>query len=138
MTEQRLNKSLWCVRLAKTRTGAARLVAAGKVRINGERALKPSQLVHTGDVVTATPLGGLKVLRVIDVTERRVSANIAETLYEDLTPEDGVNIGDIVIQAILQDRGIITGDIVEFGLGEPLFPIGSNNPRLPMAACGRH
>ena len=95
-------------------------------------------MVYTSDVVTATPLGELKVLRVIDVTERRVSANIAETLYEDLTPEDGVNIGDIVIQAILQDRGIITGDIVEFGLGEPLFPIGSNNPRLPMAACGRH
>jgi ribosome-associated heat shock protein Hsp15 len=88
MAEQRLDKWLWCARLAKTRTGAARLVAAGKVRINGERARKPSRLVHTGDVVTATPIGGLKVLRVIDIAERRVSASLSQTLYEDLTPED--------------------------------------------------
>lgn len=88
MPEQRLDKWLWCVRLVKTRTSAARLVAAGKVRINGERAVKPSRLVRLGDVVTATPLSGLKVLRVIDVTERRVSASIVPTLYEDLTPVD--------------------------------------------------
>lgn len=88
MPEQRLDKWLWSARLVKTRTGAARLIAAGKVRINSERALKPSRLVRTGDVVTAMPLGGLKVLRVINVTERRVSASLAQTLYEDLTPED--------------------------------------------------
>lgn len=88
MPEQRLDKWIWCARLVKTRTGAARLVAAGKVRINGDRALKASRLVHLGDVVTATPIGGLKVLRVINVAERRVSASLAQTLYEDLTPED--------------------------------------------------
>lgn len=88
MPEQRLDKWLWCARLVKTRTGAARLVAAGKVRINGDRVRKPSRLVHTGDVVTATPIGGLKVLRVIDVSERRVSASLTKTLYDDLTPED--------------------------------------------------
>lgn len=88
MAEQRLDKWLWCARLIKTRTGAARLIAAGKVRINGVRALKPSRLVHIGDVVTATPLGGLSVLRVVDITERRGPASLAQTLYEDLTPED--------------------------------------------------
>ena len=35
MPEQRLDKWLWCARLAKTRTGAARLIEAGKIRING-------------------------------------------------------------------------------------------------------
>lgn len=40
MSEQRLDKSLWCARLTKTRSGAARAIAEGKVRINGERALK--------------------------------------------------------------------------------------------------
>ena len=88
MPEQRLDKWLWCARLARTRTGAARLIAAGKVRINGERVIKPSRLVHMSDVVTATPLSGLRVLRVLEVTERRVSASIAQTLYEDVTPKD--------------------------------------------------
>jgi ribosome-associated heat shock protein Hsp15 len=39
MLGQRLDKWLWCARLVRTRTLAARLIEAGKVRINGERAL---------------------------------------------------------------------------------------------------
>ena len=35
MQGQRLDKWLWCARLAKTRTGAARLIEDGKVRVNG-------------------------------------------------------------------------------------------------------
>lgn len=88
MAEQRLDKWLWCARLVKTRSGAARLIADGKVRINGERALKPSRLVHDGDVVTATHLGRLSVVRVLDVAERRGPASVAQALYEDLTPKD--------------------------------------------------
>src|SRR3990172_2895168 len=48
MPGQRLDKWLWCARLVKTRSGAARLIEAGKVRINGTRALKPSRLVQAG------------------------------------------------------------------------------------------
>ena len=59
MPGQRLDKWLWCARLAKTRTGAARLIEAGKVRVNGDRALKSSRLVQAGDVVTAAFLGRL-------------------------------------------------------------------------------
>jgi ribosome-associated heat shock protein Hsp15 len=84
---QRLDKWLWCTRLIKTRTGAARLVEAGKVRINGARAQKPSRLVQPGDVVTATPEGRLFVARVLSFAERRGPASQAQDLYEDLTPE---------------------------------------------------
>jgi ribosome-associated heat shock protein Hsp15 len=86
MPEQRLDKWLWCSRLSKTRTGAARLIAAGKVRVNDTRALKASRLVQEGDVVTAAFLGRLAVVRVIGIVERRVSAPLARMLYEDLTP----------------------------------------------------
>jgi ribosome-associated heat shock protein Hsp15 len=86
MDEQRLDKWLWCVRLVKTRSGAARLIEAGKVRVNGSRALKPSRLVQTGDVVTATAVGRLSVVRVLGASERRGPANVARRLYEDLTP----------------------------------------------------
>ena len=72
----------------KTRSGAARLIAEGRVRINGERAPKPSRLVRAGDVVTAVNQGRLAVVRVIDATERRGPASVAQSLYEDLTPRD--------------------------------------------------
>jgi ribosome-associated heat shock protein Hsp15 len=87
MSEQRLDKWLWCARLVKTRSGAARAIAEGKVRINGERALKPSRLVHEGEVVTGTASGRLFVVRVLAWTVRRGPASLARTLYEDLTPE---------------------------------------------------
>jgi ribosome-associated heat shock protein Hsp15 len=86
MEAQRLDKWLWCARLIKTRSGAVRLIEAGKVRINGTRALKPSRAVQAGDVVTTAFLGKLAVVRVLGSSERRGPASVARTLYEDLTP----------------------------------------------------
>jgi ribosome-associated heat shock protein Hsp15 len=86
MDAQRLDKWLWCARLTRTRSGAARRIEAGKVRVNGARALKPSRLVQAGDVVTASWLGKLTVVRVLGSAERRGPASLARSLYEDLTP----------------------------------------------------
>lgn len=88
MIGQRLDKWLWCARVVKTRSAAVRLIADGKVRINGVRALKASRLVHAGDVITATSVGRLSVLRVIGTAERRGPASAALSLYEDLTPRE--------------------------------------------------
>ena len=82
---QRLDRWLWCARLVKTRSLGAKMIAAGKVRVNGERTLKPARAIQPGDVVTAS-LGRLWVVRVITAAERRVSPSIAQTLYEDLAP----------------------------------------------------
>jgi ribosome-associated heat shock protein Hsp15 len=101
MQSQRLDKWLWCARLVRTRTGAARLVEAGKVRINGARALKPSRLVRSGDVVTAAALGRLFVVRVLAAAERRGAASLVRALYEDLTPQasfSGERLPDIAPQ----------------------------------------
>jgi len=91
MSGQRLDKWLWCARLVRTRSGAARLIAAGKVRINGDRALKSSRLVKAGDVVTAMSVGRLSVLRVAATAERRGPASLARGLYEDLTPPEAAS-----------------------------------------------
>jgi ribosome-associated heat shock protein Hsp15 len=87
MDGQRLDKWLYCARLAKTRTGAARLIEEGKVRVDGVRTVKPSRLVAPGNVVTATPSGRLRVVRVVAAAERRGPASAAQALYEDLTPK---------------------------------------------------
>ena len=88
MLGQRIDKWLWCARLVKTRTLAARLIEAGKVRINGERAVKVSRAVREGDVVTGIGAGpgSLFVVRVTGEAEQRGPATLARTLYEDLTP----------------------------------------------------
>jgi ribosome-associated heat shock protein Hsp15 len=89
MEGQRLDKWLWCARLVKTRSLAVKLIEGGKVRVNGERALKVSRHVRLGDVVTGTGAGPgrLFVVRVMAEAERRGPATIARSLYEDLTPE---------------------------------------------------
>jgi ribosome-associated heat shock protein Hsp15 len=89
MEGQRLDKWLWCARLVKTRSLAAKLIVDGRVRVNGERALKVSRHVRLGDVVTGTGVGAgrLFVVRVAGEVERRGPATIARSLCEDLTPE---------------------------------------------------
>lgn len=88
MLGQRLDKWLWCARLVKTRTLAARLIEAGKIRINGERTPKVNRPVRPGDVVMGISAGAgqLFVVRVAGEAERRGPATAARTLYEDLTP----------------------------------------------------
>jgi len=89
MEGQRLDKWLWCARLVNTRSLAAKLIVDGRVRVNGERALKVSRHVRLGDVVIGTGVGAgrLFVVRVAGEVERRGPATIARSLYEDLTPE---------------------------------------------------
>jgi ribosome-associated heat shock protein Hsp15 len=88
MLGQRLDKWLWCARLVKTRTLAARLIEAGKIRINGKRTLKVCRPVRAGDVVTGVSAGAsrLFIVRVAGEAERRGPATVARTLYEDPTP----------------------------------------------------
>ena len=104
MTGQRLDKWLWCVRLVRTRASAVRLIADGKVRVNGVRTVKPSRPVQQGDVVTAMSLGRLSVLRVIGTAERRGPASAALALYEDLTPKE-TEPSDAALTAPIRARG---------------------------------
>ncbi len=87
MTGQRLDKWLWCARLVKTRSLAAKLIEAGKARVNGARVVKVSRPVRLGDVITATVADRLMIVRVAGVAERRGPASSAKLLYDDLTPE---------------------------------------------------
>ena len=52
----RIDKALWYLRLAKTRTIARAMVAGGHMRVDGRRIDKAHQKVGVGDVLTI-PLG---------------------------------------------------------------------------------
>jgi len=81
----RIDKWLWAARLFKTRSLATEAVLGGRVHVNDQR-VKPAKDVHVGDVVEVT-IGPLRrTVHVIGVAERRGSAKVAATLYEE-TPE---------------------------------------------------
>lgn len=85
-TSQRIDRWLWFVRVVKSRTLAAGLVSDGRVRINREKATKPSQTVKPGDVLTITVGPRLRILKVVAFGLRRGPPSEAQTLYQDLTP----------------------------------------------------
>jgi ribosome-associated heat shock protein Hsp15 len=86
---QRLDKWLWFARLTKSRTLAAQLIESGKVRINRAKAVKPSQTVKIGDVLTLAIRGGVEVVRVLSPGARRGPAPEARCLYEILSSTHG-------------------------------------------------
>jgi ribosome-associated heat shock protein Hsp15 len=82
----RLDKWLWHARFARTRSLAAKLVAAARFRINGNPTEKAHHPVRPGDVLTF-PLGPhIRVIKVRALGVRRGPAPEARLLYEDLDP----------------------------------------------------
>ncbi|MEZ5850803.1 MAG: RNA-binding S4 domain-containing protein [Hyphomicrobiaceae bacterium] len=83
---QRVDRWLWFARVVKSRTLAAGLVEAGRVRLNRDKIAKASQNVRTGDVLTLTVGPRLRILKVVALGKRRGPAPEARLLYEDLSP----------------------------------------------------
>jgi ribosome-associated heat shock protein Hsp15 len=83
----RMDKWLWQARFFKTRALASRVCLAGRVRVNGVKITKAHFAVRPGHVLTF-PQGRLvRVVRVLALGVRRVSAKEAAMLYEDLSDE---------------------------------------------------
>ena len=80
---QRIDKWLWHARFARSRVAAQRLALSGHVRINRDKVKMASRLVHPGDVLTLALGGGVRVLRVVGIAERRGSFDEARRLYEE-------------------------------------------------------
>jgi ribosome-associated heat shock protein Hsp15 len=94
LDRQRIDKWLWHARVVRTRSAAAALAASGHVRINGQRVAAPSQAVRTGDVVTVALDRAVHVLKVLNFSERRGSADAACRLCEALEPLAGWRCND--------------------------------------------
>jgi ribosome-associated heat shock protein Hsp15 len=81
----RIDKWLWAARFFKTRSAATGAVLGGHVHVGGER-VKPAKEIRVGDTVEIRR-GELRwTVAVTGVADRRGSATVAATLYEE-TPE---------------------------------------------------
>ncbi|MEC8649805.1 MAG: RNA-binding S4 domain-containing protein [Verrucomicrobiota bacterium] len=86
MEQVRVDKWLWAVRIYKTRSDAASACRASAVRINGAIA-KPATQLRIGDSVSARNKAITRTLRVVGITEKRVSASLTDQYIEDQTPQ---------------------------------------------------
>ena len=77
-----MDKWLWAARFAKTRSTATELVLAGHVKVGGER-VKPAREVSPGDTVEIKLGPTRRVVVVTGLADRRGSAKVAATLYEE-------------------------------------------------------
>ena len=83
---QRIDKWLFFARVVKSRSLAAKLAVAGRVRINRDKASQASDLVKPGEVLTITLDRRILVYKVVHAGKRRGPADEARTLYEDMSP----------------------------------------------------
>ena len=84
----RLDKWLWHARFFKTRTLAAKVCNAGRVRHAGSSITKAKYRVRVGDVLTFAQGRFIRVVKVLALGTRRGPATEARTLYEDLKPPE--------------------------------------------------
>ena len=91
MTEQdslRVDKYLWFARFFKTRSLATKRANGGRIRINGNKIKKSSDTVKIGDILTFAQGNEIRVIRVLNLGTRRGPAQEAQSLYEDITPNE--------------------------------------------------
>jgi ribosome-associated heat shock protein Hsp15 len=84
----RVDKWLWHARFFKSRSLATAMVAAGRLRVNGERTAKPNAQVRPGDVLTFPQARQIRVIEIAALATRRGPASEAQTLYADLAPPE--------------------------------------------------
>lgn len=87
MTEVRIDKYLWSIRVYKTRTEATTACNGGKVRLNGADT-KPSKLVKVGDTIVVRKGPVTYTFKVLQLIDKRQGAKLVPQYAENLTPEE--------------------------------------------------
>ncbi len=90
LSEVRVDKWLWAVRIYKTRSMATDACKKGRVKI-GETAVKPSRMIKADDVICVKKLPVIYKYKVKAILESRVGAKLVEHYMEDITPEKEKN-----------------------------------------------
>jgi ribosome-associated heat shock protein Hsp15 len=106
VTEVRIDKWLWAVRIYKTRSQATEACRSGKIKINGNP-VKASHEVKLNEIITIQQQQITKTINVIALLHARVSAKLVPQFMEDLTPASEYEKIEIVKAAsfIYRPRG---------------------------------
>jgi ribosome-associated heat shock protein Hsp15 len=78
----RIDKYLWAARFYKTRSLATDEIGKGRIKLNGQVA-KASRDVKAGDQIELLRTGLITVIDVLQVSEQRGPAPLAQSLYRE-------------------------------------------------------
>lgn len=82
----RIDKFIWCVRLAKTRSLATKLCQGNKVLLNNNE-IKPSKEVQLNDEIAIKTGPIWKTFKILDIPKSRVGAKLLAELIIETTSE---------------------------------------------------
>ena len=82
MTSVRIDKWLWAARFFKTRAQATRACTLGRV-LHHRQPAKPAREIRPGDMLQITNEGGIFEVEVLQLSEIRGPAAVAQTLYRE-------------------------------------------------------
>ncbi len=84
----RIDKLLWCVRLFKTRSLAAKACEGKKVKVN-DAEIKTSKIIQPGDVIAIKVIPIWRSYKILDIPKSRVGANLVpQYIIETTSDED--------------------------------------------------
>tara|TARA_B100001027_G_C16031631_1_gene225815 strand:- start:123 stop:518 length:396 start_codon:yes stop_codon:yes gene_type:complete len=86
----RLDIYLYYIRIFKSRSIATKFVSNNRLRISGQVTHKPHKLISIGDVLTMTINDNLKILKVLDIPNRRGPYLESLNFYKDITPIENI------------------------------------------------
>ena len=110
MSQTRIDKWLWSVRVYKTRSVAVTAIKNSRVRI-GDTIAKPSSPVKEGDVVKVRKPPVTYSFRVIGIPPSRVGAKLVPQFLENITPQSEYDLIEMQKMSGMQARAK--------GLGRP-------------------
>ena len=86
----RLDIYLYYIRIFKSRSVATKFVSTNRLRISGQVTQKPHKMISIGDVLTISINDNIKILKVLDIPNRRGPYSESLNFYEDITPIENI------------------------------------------------
>jgi ribosome-associated heat shock protein Hsp15 len=83
----RVDKYVWSVRLAKTRSQASELISKGKIKLNNVQ-VKSSREPKVGDSIQISKNTAVYSYKIIQLLDKRIGAKLVEEYIIDITPEE--------------------------------------------------
>ena len=82
----RLDVYLYYIRIFKSRSLATKYILSNRLRISGQVTQKPHKMISIGDVLSMAIRGNVKILKILDIPNRRGPYSESLNFYEDITP----------------------------------------------------
>ncbi len=110
LTEVRIDKWMWAVRIFKTRTIATDACKKGRVSMGGTN-VKPSRTIKVGDIIDVRKPPITYSFRVLALAENRMGAKLVPGFVENITPPEQYELLEMIRINGFVDR--------QKGLGRP-------------------